>query len=305
MLPPHPRALSTYAGHAYLSPESTACNGQSAASSPDWHALPAEQYRRYAQYVHGGGSSVAATASGSAAAIAPRSYYRFENAADPTIDSAGTLPLQLQAAGPNVSTPIARTFEQGGQVGSYVQFHSTDLYSAWAANASQLPVQCVPNEPVSHCVAGSPKCACKDPHDPLQTTGLTIELLLRAGPHLKLGSNTTLLATANHPFCAFGSVTWVDLSRHGVSFRQLSGERDNPRWFEIRALSNGTGRASTDYLFDGEWHHLVFRRDAGGSGGAGSGKIDIWIDGAVPVSLEKKWASEGEPTWREAASGSE
>jgi hypothetical protein len=48
---------------------------------------------------------------------------------------------------------------------------------------------------VSHCAAGSPKCACKDPHDPLQTRGLTIELLLRAGPTLKRASNATLFST--------------------------------------------------------------------------------------------------------------
>ena len=48
----------------------------------------------------------------------------------------------------------------------------------------------------------------------------------------------------------------------------------------IRPRFNGTGRASTGYLFDGEWHHLAFRRDAGGLGAAS--EISIWIDGQNP-----------------------
>ena len=46
--------LIAYEWHAYLSPESTACDGKSNASSPDWHDQPAEQYKRYARYVGGG-----------------------------------------------------------------------------------------------------------------------------------------------------------------------------------------------------------------------------------------------------------
>jgi hypothetical protein len=50
----------------------------------------------------------------------------------------------------------------------------------------------------------------------------------------------------------------------------------------IRPRLNGTGRASTSYLQDGEWHHLVFRRDSGGMNGRST--ISIWVDGENPDS---------------------
>jgi hypothetical protein len=43
--------LIAYEWHAYISPTSTACNGASNTSSPDWHHLPAQQYTRYQQYI--------------------------------------------------------------------------------------------------------------------------------------------------------------------------------------------------------------------------------------------------------------
>jgi hypothetical protein len=45
--------LIAYEWHAYLSPSSTACDGSTPASSPDWHPLPAAQYERYRRYLHG------------------------------------------------------------------------------------------------------------------------------------------------------------------------------------------------------------------------------------------------------------
>ena len=43
--------LIAYEWHAYLSPTSTACNGQTATARPDWHALAAEEYRSYRRYI--------------------------------------------------------------------------------------------------------------------------------------------------------------------------------------------------------------------------------------------------------------
>lgn len=191
----------------------------------------------------------------------PRSYYRFENHSDPTIDSVGSTPLVLQPPGANTSTAASRSLGQGGQTGSYVEFSASDAYAAWGANAGQLPRQCEPNLPLSHCHSGSAACHCAEPSDPLQTTGLTIELMFRAGPRTKLFSNSTLLSTRSTG-AGFGSITWVhdlsrheaslycvrqrnrtfliwqvDLSRHGVSFRQLTGPQDSPRWFQIRPES--------------------------------------------------------------------
>ena len=45
--------LIAYEWHAYLSPSSTACNGASSISSPDWHLLAKEQYEKYKAYVKG------------------------------------------------------------------------------------------------------------------------------------------------------------------------------------------------------------------------------------------------------------
>lgn len=46
--------LIAYEWHAYLSPTSTACDGASPASSPDWHGLAKEQYDTYRAYQSGG-----------------------------------------------------------------------------------------------------------------------------------------------------------------------------------------------------------------------------------------------------------
>ena len=43
--------LIAYEWHAYLSPSSTACDGRSVTSSPDWHVQPAQQYKRYGEYL--------------------------------------------------------------------------------------------------------------------------------------------------------------------------------------------------------------------------------------------------------------
>lgn len=45
--------LIAYEWHAYLSPTSTACDGASPASSPDWHGLAKEQYEKYRSYFLG------------------------------------------------------------------------------------------------------------------------------------------------------------------------------------------------------------------------------------------------------------
>ena len=43
--------LVAYEWHAYLSPTSTACDGASPASSPDWHGAAKEQYEKYRAYL--------------------------------------------------------------------------------------------------------------------------------------------------------------------------------------------------------------------------------------------------------------
>ena len=223
-------------------------------------------------------ASASSSHSKDALPYAPRSYYRFETATDLTLDTVGNISL----APSGFADPVGRT--DGGQVGGYLSLvNSTGAYGAptWAANAGQLPRQCISNRPLKVCKAGGPHCACADPTDPQGLiTGLTVEFLLRAGHNTTLQGNTTLLASAGGSREAPASNNWIDISRHGISFRQLTGAGDVPRWYELLALANGTGRASAGYLLDGEWHHLVFRRATGG--GVTRGKLDVWIDGAVP-----------------------
>lgn len=91
-------------------------------------------------------------------------------------------------------------------------------------------------------------------------------------------------------------------SRHGLSFRV--GANNQHRAGVDRALvqarANGTGRASTQYLHDGLWHHVAIRSSTGGL--TGGGKLDAWIDGRVPSSPDRWFAREGAMGWPWAVS---
>jgi hypothetical protein len=65
--------LVAYEWHAYLSPTSTACDGRSPISSPDWHEQPALQYSRYSKYVQSGREQQASSALTFQAAVASAS----------------------------------------------------------------------------------------------------------------------------------------------------------------------------------------------------------------------------------------
>jgi hypothetical protein len=225
---------------------------------------------------------VAAVTPPSTRPAAPRSWWRFEDAANIGADAQGNHQL-LPAAGlapDTVAAPEHRT--AGGLVGGYLQFG--DSNRSWTANASYLPLQCASPD-FSH---ATPKCAKDDPalcangHCP---RGLTIELLIRLGPNAAKQGNLTLFESQGNAGRYGGSWTWVDLSRHGISFRAAHTHR-TPKagdgWEMLSPKFNGTGRAATHYLFDSEWHHVVFRRDTGGWNEPS--EISIWIDGQNPTT---------------------
>ena len=119
---------------------------------------------------------------------------------------------------------------------------------------------------------------------------MTIEFLIKIGHNSKRQGNVTLFDTGSPSVYGGGSRTWIDLSRHGFSFR-MEATNQHKVGAQVLALSNGTGRASTGYLFDGEWHHIVVRRSTGGL--ATPGTIDAWIDGRVPESISQWFSRPG------------
>ena len=66
------------------------------------------------------------------------------------------------------------------------------------------------------------------------------------------------------------------------------------RYRAVQAQLNGTGRSSTQYLYDGEWHHVVVRYSSGGF--SGRGKLDAWIDGKIPESPDAWFGRKDTPT---------
>ena len=244
-------------------------------------------------------TAAVATSYAAAAAVAPRSYYRFEDASNLMKDSAPAA-MHLQPKG--TALPAAKTQAEGGQVGGWMQLDGSDLNNSLAANASQLPRQCTglghycnpnygcPNQPGGK-VGG---CCCNNTNDPQgHLTGMTIEFLIKLGPLAKLRGNLTLFDTGKS---AYLGTTWVDLSRHGFAFRMQANRQDaqTSGFAMFLATSNGTGRAATNYLHDGEWHHIVVRRSTGGL--TGVGKLDAWIDGQVPQSIDQWFSRPGNPT---------
>ena len=231
--------------------------------------------------------------------VAPRSYYRFEDPSNLMKDSAPA-GMDLQPKGSAVPAP--KTQAEGGIVGGWMELDGSDLNASLAANASQLPRQCTglghycnPNFGCPGQPGGKPGgCCCNNTDDPQgKITGMTIEFLLKLGPLAKLQGNLTLFDTGHGTYLGR---TWIDLSRHGFSFRMQANLKDaqSDSSAMFLAINNGTGRSSTDYLHDGQWHHIVVRRSTGGM--TGVGKLDAWIDGKVPESIDQWFARKGNPT---------
>ena len=150
----------------------------------------------------------------------PRSYYRFEDAANLMKDSASAA-IHLRAQGQ--AQPAARTQAQGGQVGGWMQLDGCgeNWNRSLVANASQLPRQCVGLGRYCNPNFGCPGqpggreggCCCNRTDDPQgQITGITVEFLIKLGRCAKLNGNLTLFDTGGGPHGgAIHSRIWVDL----------------------------------------------------------------------------------------------
>lgn len=106
------------------------------------------------------------------------------------------------------------------------------------------------------------------------TNAFAIEFLFRPGQGF---NNTEFYNTADGSI----SIRWnprptagTSTSTNYLSFKTktASGEHD------LRIDMNGSGARSNAYYTDGNWHHMVFKRNADGS-------KEIWVDGTVPASF--------------------
>ena len=216
--------------------------------------------------------------------FAPRSWWRFEDPLHIGFDTMGNHDLHpvTGKAPETIETPIQKA--AGGIVGGFIQLNpGGDSNLSWSANASYLPLQCANPRFRNGLILDCPKddpMLCANGHCP---RGITIELLIKLGPDALKQGNLTLFETPRYGI----TNTWVDIGRHRLSFRAVHshigmGLGASDGWEMIRPRLNGTGRSSTNYLQDGEWHHLVFRRDAGGMHEPST--ISIWVDGQNPDS---------------------
>ena len=148
--------------------------------------------------------------------FAPRSWWRFEDAAHLGADEMGRHDLTPASTmdPETVASPSQRT--TGGVVGGYIDFSGGDQNLSWTANASYLPMQCSHNPAAGGLCPKDDPMLCANGHCP---RGLTIELLVRLGRDALKAGNLTLLESQGNAGRYGGSWTWVDLSRHGLSFR--------------------------------------------------------------------------------------
>ena len=128
-------------------------------------------------------------------------------------------------------------------------------------------------------------------------TGLTIEMLLKPHPECFSSSftffgtfpplaNRTSLARVTGSTLLFTSQTTEVPT---AAAREDSYEGTSP---SIEAELKGTGVLSADYLFDGNWHHFAFVKDAA------TGDQAIWVDGQSPPAFRTTGSSKGVRMWR-------
>ena len=198
------------------------------------------------------------------ASLRPVSYWRFEESDNLGADSVRPGEPLRPTGSSATPTWSARPFASGGIVGGYAAVDNATV----AALGGRFPR--------SASGAG----------------GVTIELLLKAGPRFQLFGNTSL-------FGALGPGGWVEaaVERHSLTFRadpsdpspQRRAASSAPCMSEQDAVLpapvpcsrlevplDQAGRRTMFYLADGNWHHLAFRKDAA------SGEQHIFIDGQSP-----------------------
>ena len=210
--------------------------------------------------------------------FAPRSYWRFENSSDFTADEMAVQSLTtfegIGRQGKEVQT--WHTQEDGGIVGGWVNSTGVRLNESfatyWEAKMGSVPFNQTP-----WTKGGAKRTA----------PGVTIEMLVKPGPCFGRGGRFAFFAAfppgSDHSCSASISSSSIDWEADTVGSSSSSGTPVDA----IEAGLHGTGVLSTDYLYDGRWHHFAFVKDAA------SGDQAIWIDGTSPAELRLKGNATG------------
>jgi hypothetical protein len=201
--------------------------------------------------------------------VTPRSWWRFEDSADPYCDESGAWPIGgARPPRDPQNTTWWREQADGGIVGGYLDFGFKDPAKLldpsrdwWEGNAGCTPFPCI---------------------DTTKTIpGFTIEFLLKPGPWLFRGGGINLFGELS-----YSDMPVVSLGADSISFtaatRPAGGGIPPARptsvvpWDDFSVSLTGNGVTSTDYLADGHWHHFAFIKSAE------TGEASIWIDGQRP-----------------------
>jgi hypothetical protein len=209
--------------------------------------------------------------------VAPRSYWRFENASDPWTDMQGVWPIggaEIHRPKGRQNTTHWREQADGGVVGAYVDFGFLDPAKLtdpsrdwWEGNVGCTPFPC--NDSAK------------------AVDGFTVELLIRPGPWLMRGGGIHLFGELS-----YSEMPAISLSSAAISFTAAtrppsSGIPPPARptaveaWDEWSVPLIGDGVLAPDHLQDGRWHHLAFVKSAA------TGEASIWIDGQRPPAFHR------------------
>ena len=219
--------------------------------------------------------SVAALAATGGAPVAPRSWWRFENASDPYADTQGVWPIGGAHPPPQNRQNTTHWREQadGGVVGAYLDFGFVDPAKLvtpsrdwWEGNAGCTPFPC--NDTTK------------------AIDGFTIEFLIKPGPWLFRGGGISIfgeLSYSEMPSVALTSseITFTTATRPAGGGVPPARPTAVAEWDKFAVPLIGDGVTAADYLADGRWHHLAFVKSAA------TGEASIWIDGQRPPACHR------------------
>ena len=205
----------------------------------------------------------------------PRSYWRFENASDLWQDSQGKQTLSSFEGIGAGEVQLWRPQTDGGIVGGWVDS------TGEAINASKYKTpyyweRHMGTVPLDSCS----KCKCNGTcTGSASAPGFTIEVLLKPNP-VCFSSSFPVFSTFP-PELSHTSSARISGSTLLFEVQTASGPdaANTSASHDIEVPLAGVGVQSTDYLLDGEWHHLAFVVDAA------TGAQAIWVDGQSPESF--------------------
>ena len=205
----------------------------------------------------------------------PRSYWRFENASDLWQDSQGKQTLSsfegIGAGEVQVWRPQADGGIVGGWVDSTGEAINASMYKPpyyWERHMGTVPLD--------SCSACNCNGTCTGS---ASAPGFTIEVLLKPNPvcfpsYFSVYSTFPPEAFHTSSAAISGSELLFEVSpANGPGATNASALHD------IEVPLTGVGVQATDYLLDGEWHHLAFVVDAS------TGAQAIWVDGQSPTAF--------------------